>query len=75
MKCSRRTRRASGPPTSTRPAADRNRTTSSTFAITWKKFTGTSSRLRRRLPDEVARRTSEKYLDAYFQITGHKLDV
>jgi phosphoribosylaminoimidazole-succinocarboxamide synthase len=27
------------------------------------------------LPDEVARRTSEKYLDAYFQITGHKLDV
>ena len=27
------------------------------------------------LPDEVARRTSEKYLDAYLQITGHKLDV
>jgi phosphoribosylaminoimidazole-succinocarboxamide synthase len=27
------------------------------------------------LPDEVARRTSEKYLDAYFQITGQKLDV
>src|ERR1700675_97213 len=27
------------------------------------------------LPAEVARRTSEKYLDAYFQITGHKLDV
>ena len=27
------------------------------------------------LPDEVARRTSEKYLDAYFQITGHRLDV
>lgn len=27
------------------------------------------------LPEEVARRTSEKYLDAYFQITGHKLDV
>jgi phosphoribosylaminoimidazole-succinocarboxamide synthase len=27
------------------------------------------------LPGEVARRTSEKYLDAYFQITGHKLDV
>jgi phosphoribosylaminoimidazole-succinocarboxamide synthase len=27
------------------------------------------------LPDEVARGTSEKYLDAYFQITGHKLDV
>jgi phosphoribosylaminoimidazole-succinocarboxamide synthase len=27
------------------------------------------------LPDEVAHRTSEKYLDAYFQITGHKLDV
>jgi phosphoribosylaminoimidazole-succinocarboxamide synthase len=27
------------------------------------------------LPDEVARRTSEKYLDAYFQITGRKLDV
>jgi phosphoribosylaminoimidazole-succinocarboxamide synthase len=27
------------------------------------------------LPDEIARRTSEKYLDAYFQITGHKLDV
>jgi phosphoribosylaminoimidazole-succinocarboxamide synthase len=27
------------------------------------------------LPDEVARRTSEKYLDAYYQITGHKLDV
>jgi phosphoribosylaminoimidazole-succinocarboxamide synthase len=27
------------------------------------------------LPDEVARRTSEKYLDAYFQVTGHKLDV
>jgi phosphoribosylaminoimidazole-succinocarboxamide synthase len=27
------------------------------------------------LPAEVARRTSEKYLDAYFQITGRKLDV
>jgi phosphoribosylaminoimidazole-succinocarboxamide synthase len=27
------------------------------------------------LPEDVARRTSEKYLDAYFQITGHKLDV
>ena len=26
------------------------------------------------LPDEVARRTSEKYLDAYFKITGHRLD-
>lgn len=27
------------------------------------------------LPEDVARRTSEKYLDAYFQLTGHKLDV
>jgi phosphoribosylaminoimidazole-succinocarboxamide synthase len=27
------------------------------------------------LPADVARRTSEKYLDAYLQITGHKLDV
>jgi phosphoribosylaminoimidazole-succinocarboxamide synthase len=27
------------------------------------------------LPAEVAGRTSEKYLDAYFQITGRKLDV
>ena len=27
------------------------------------------------LPSEVALRTSEKYLDAYFQVTGHKLDV
>src|SRR5271157_3394302 len=27
------------------------------------------------LPSEVASRTSEKYLDAYSQITGHKLDV
>lgn len=27
------------------------------------------------LPVEVASRTSEKYLEAYFQITGHKLDV
>jgi phosphoribosylaminoimidazole-succinocarboxamide synthase len=27
------------------------------------------------LPVEVASRTSEKYLDAYFQITGRKLDV
>jgi len=27
------------------------------------------------LPEEVARGTSEKYLDAYLQITGHKLDV
>jgi len=27
------------------------------------------------LPSEVALHTSEKYLDAYFQITGHKLDV
>ena len=27
------------------------------------------------LPPEVASKTSEKYLDAYFQITGHKLDV
>jgi phosphoribosylaminoimidazole-succinocarboxamide synthase len=27
------------------------------------------------LPAEVASRTSEKYLDAYFQITGRKLDV
>ena len=27
------------------------------------------------LPAEVARRTSEKYLDAYLQLTGHKLDV
>ncbi len=27
------------------------------------------------LPDEVARQTSEKYLDAYLQVTGRKLDV
>ncbi len=27
------------------------------------------------LPAEVANRTSEKYLDAFLQITGHKLDV
>jgi phosphoribosylaminoimidazole-succinocarboxamide synthase len=27
------------------------------------------------LPAEVALHTSEKYLDAYFQVTGHKLDV
>ena len=27
------------------------------------------------LPSDVANRTSEKYLDAYFQITGRKLDV
>src|SRR3984893_16254922 len=27
------------------------------------------------LPPEVALRTSEKYLEAYFQFTGHKLDV
>jgi len=27
------------------------------------------------LPAEIASRTSEKYLDAYFQVTGHKLDV
>src|ERR1700719_1194088 len=27
------------------------------------------------LPADVARRTSDKYLDAYQQITGHKLDV
>jgi phosphoribosylaminoimidazole-succinocarboxamide synthase len=26
------------------------------------------------LPSEVALRTSEKYLDAYFQVTGHRLD-
>jgi phosphoribosylaminoimidazole-succinocarboxamide synthase len=26
------------------------------------------------LPPEVARHTSEKYLEAYFQLTGHKLD-
>jgi len=27
------------------------------------------------LPEQVAQRTSEKYLDAYLQITGHRLDV
>jgi phosphoribosylaminoimidazole-succinocarboxamide synthase len=27
------------------------------------------------LPSDVAHRTSEKYLDAYLRITGHKLDV
>jgi phosphoribosylaminoimidazole-succinocarboxamide synthase len=27
------------------------------------------------LPDEVARKTSEKYLEAYQQLTGRKLDV
>ena len=27
------------------------------------------------LPPDVARRTSEQYLEAYFQLTGHKLDV
>ena len=27
------------------------------------------------LPEKVARRTSEKYLDAYLEIRGHKLDV
>jgi phosphoribosylaminoimidazole-succinocarboxamide synthase len=27
------------------------------------------------LPPDVARRTSEKYLEAYFQLTGNKLDV
>ncbi len=26
------------------------------------------------LPPDVARRTNEKYLEAYFQLTGHKLD-
>jgi hypothetical protein len=28
-----------------------------------------------RLPPDVARRTSEKYLEAYSQLTGRKLDV
>ena len=37
---------ASGPRTSTRRDEGRNPTTSNTFAITWKRFTGTSSRLR-----------------------------
>jgi phosphoribosylaminoimidazole-succinocarboxamide synthase len=27
------------------------------------------------LPPDVARRTSEKYLEAYFQLTGHRLDA
>jgi phosphoribosylaminoimidazole-succinocarboxamide synthase len=27
------------------------------------------------LPADVTRRTSEKYLEAYFQLTGHRLDV
>jgi len=27
------------------------------------------------LPPDVTRRTSEKYLEAYFQLTGHELDV
>ncbi|MGA2855876.1 MAG: phosphoribosylaminoimidazolesuccinocarboxamide synthase [Candidatus Sulfotelmatobacter sp.] len=27
------------------------------------------------LPPDVARHTSEKYLEAYFQLTGHRLDV
>ncbi len=27
------------------------------------------------LPPEVARKTSEKYLEAYHQLTGHELDV
>src|SRR5215470_9429407 len=27
------------------------------------------------LPADVAQRTSEKYLEAYYQLTGHKLDV
>ena len=27
------------------------------------------------LPPDVAQRTSEKYLEAYFQLTGHRLDV
>lgn len=27
------------------------------------------------LPPDVVKRTSEKYLEAYFQLTGHKLDV
>ncbi len=27
------------------------------------------------LPSDVAAKTSEKYLDAYFQVTGHRLDV
>ena len=48
--------------------------TSSTFATTWKKFAGTSSHpplpCRPRWPA-----TSEKYLEAYFQLTGHELDV
>ncbi len=43
--------------------------------ITSRRFTGTSSHHAPALPAEVARHTSEKYLEAYAQLTGRKLDV
>jgi len=70
-----RIRRASGLPINTLPAGRRSPTTSNTYAIIWKKFIGNKQPPAPALPSEVARHTSDKYLDAYQQITGHKLDV
>ena len=53
----------------------RIRTTSSMFAITWKQIHWNKQPPAPALPADVARRTSEKYLEAYLQLTGHKLDV
>ena len=61
---SRPTPRASGRATATSPAAPSPASTSSTCATTWRRWTGTSGRRPRPLPEDVVRRTREKYLEA-----------
>ena len=48
--------------------------TSSSCGTTWNRFTGTSSRPRRRSRREVVEKTSEKYRDAYRLLTGRALN-
>ncbi len=56
-----------------RPAARSSPSTSNSCATTWNRFTGTSSRRRRRCPRKSPRKTSEKYRQAYQVLTGREL--
>ena len=61
------------PPIPISPAARRTPTTSSSCAITWSRFAGTSQPPAPPLPAGVAGRTSEKYKAAYRAFTGREL--
>ena len=68
-----RTPRASGPPTSTSPAAPRPPSTSSTSATTRTRSAGTTPSRAPSCPTRSSQNTRAKYVEAYEKITGRNL--